>query len=280
VSFFEALSARRRALVMGVLNVTPDSFSDGGLHADVAAAERAAREMLAQGADLVDVGGESTRPGATAVPPEEEERRVLPLLERLRGLPVSVDTRRGRLAARALALGAALVNDVSAGADPALLEAVAGAGAGILLMHMRGEPGSMQDDPRYRDVVGEVEAFLLARARAAEAAGIPRERILLDPGIGFGKTSAHNWALLRALPRLAGHGYPLAVGLSRKRFLGDATGRAVSERRDATVAAGALAAFHGAAMLRVHDVPAGVDAAEIAARWRGGIAGGAPSPTR
>lgn len=276
MSLFEALHSRRRALVMGVLNATPDSFSDGGRHATPAAAAAAAEALLAEGCDLVDLGGESTRPGAEPVPPEVEAARVLPVLGLLPHLPWSVDTRRAALARRAMALGVRCINDVSAGADPAMFPAVAEAGAGIVLMHMQGEPATMQASPRYGDVVGEVEAFLLGRAAAAERAGVRRDRILLDPGIGFGKAAEHNGALLRAIPRLAGHGYPLVIGVSRKRYLGDLTGRPVSERRDATAAACAIAAYLGAAVLRVHDAGAGLDAAKVAAAFRQGGEGFPP----
>jgi dihydropteroate synthase len=271
-AFFEALRTRDGALVMGVLNVTPDSFSDGGLHLDPGEAAAAARRMVAEGAAIVDVGGESTRPGAAPLDPREEIRRVAPVLERLRGeMPLSIDTRRAAVARRALELGAVLVNDVSGAQDPEMLPLVASRGAGIVLMHMRGEPLTMQQEPRYDDVVREVEAFLLARAEAAAAAGVPRERILIDPGIGFGKRRGHNLALLAALPRLAAHGWPVLVGVSRKSFLGELTGRAAGDRRDGTTAAVALAAFHGAAVVRVHDVPPARDAALVAQAYRRGL---------
>lgn len=268
-AFFSALGGaggvRGPSLVMGVVNVTPDSFSDGGRFERPLDAAEAARRMAAEGAAIVDVGGESTRPGAAPVDEETEILRVAPVLERLRGeLPLSVDTRRAAVARKALDLGAVLVNDVTGGRDPAMLPLVAARGAGIVLMHMRGEPRTMQEAPRYGDVVAEVEDFLLTRAGAAVAAGVPRDRILLDPGIGFGKALEHNLALLRALPRLAGHGWPLVVGVSRKRFLGDLTGRAVDERRDGTTAAVAIAALLGAAVLRVHDVPSARDALLVA----------------
>jgi dihydropteroate synthase len=257
---------------MGVLNVTPDSFSDGGRFAGPDAAAEAARRMAADGAAIVDVGGESTRPGAEAVDEATELLRVVPVLERLgQEMPLSVDTRHAEVARRALDLGAVLVNDVTAGRDPRMLPLVARRGAGIVLMHMRGEPGTMQDAPAYDDVVAEAEAFLLSRAEQAAATGVPRDRILLDPGIGFGKRLEHNLALLAALPRLAAHGWPLVVGVSRKRFLGDLTGRPVDARRDGTTAAVALAAFHGAAVVRVHDVPAARDAVRVAQGYRQGL---------
>ena len=266
-AFFEQLERRSHALVMGILNVTPDSFSDGGRHVDADAAAQAGRAMLEAGAAILDIGGESTRPGAAPLPPEEERRRVLPLLERLDGLPTSIDTRHASVADAALAAGACLLNDISAGADPGTFPVAARHGAGLVLMHMRETPATMQQEPRYDDVVGEVEAYLLRRAAAAETAGVAHDAILLDPGIGFGKTLEHNLALLRSLPRLAGHGYPLLVGTSRKSFLGRLTGRAVGERGDATTASVALAAQGGAAVVRVHEVAAALDAAKIAAGW-------------
>jgi len=268
VDFFETLRTREHALLMGVLNVTPDSFSDGGRFATPDQAAAAGRALHDAGAALVDVGGESTRPGAPPVPPARELDRVLPVLERLRGLPLSIDTRRASVAARALDAGVLVVNDVSAGADPEMLPLVAERGAGLVLMHMRGDPATMQADPRYDDVVREVEDYLLGRAATAEAAGVARDRILLDPGIGFGKTVVHNLALLAALPRLAGRGYPVLVGVSRKSFLGAITGRDAAGRGDATTAAVALAAFHGAAVVRVHDVGPSADAVKLAAAWR------------
>jgi len=268
-AFFTALRARPHALVMGVCNVTPDSFSDGGRYGSADEAAAAAQAMAAAGAAIVDVGGESTRPGAEPVDEREEMDRVLPVLERLRGQPVSIDTRRAAVARRALALGAVLVNDVSAGADPGMFPAVAEHAAGIVCMHMQGDPATMQAGPRYADVAAEVEAFLLARAAAAEAAGVARERILIDPGIGFGKTAEHNLALLRALPRLAATGYPVVVGISRKSLLGRITGRDVGQRGPASLAAAALAAFLGAAVVRAHDVAETRDAVLIAEAWRG-----------
>jgi len=270
-AFFEALRSRAHGppLIMGVINVTPDSFSDGGRFAGPGAAIAEAQRMAAQGASILDIGGESTRPGAAPVDPEAEAERILPVIAGLSDLPLSVDTRRASVAARALGAGAILVNDVSSGADPEMFPVVAAHGAGVVCMHMRGEPGTMQEDPSYADVVGDVEGFLLARAEAAEAAGVARDRILIDPGIGFGKTLAHNLALLRALPRLAGHGLPVLVGPSRKSFLGQVTGRQVGDRQDATTAAITLCAFEGgAAVVRVHDVPAARDAAAVALVWR------------
>ena len=207
---------------MGVLNVTPNSFSDGGRYFNPARALDHARRMIDDGADLIDIGGESTRPGALPVDERDELGRVIPLVEALAadGVPVSVDTRKPAVMRAALAAGAAMVNDVCALEAPGAIEALAGSGAGVCLMHMQGDPRTMQQAPRYDDVVGEVRAFLLARAAACEAAGIARDRIVLDPGFGFGKTLAHNLALLAGLPALAAAGYPVLVGLSRKSSLG------------------------------------------------------------
>jgi dihydropteroate synthase len=245
-----------RPLLMGVLNVTPDSFSDGGRYLEREAAIAHARRMVADGADIVDVGGESTRPGARPVSEDEELERVLPVLEALRELPVplSVDTRRARVMREALAAGASMVNDVEALEAPGALEAVAASGCGVCLMHKKGDPATMQDNPVYADVVAEVKAYLAARVAAAEAAGIARERIVADPGFGFGKTAAHNLELLRRLGELADLGVPIAAGLSRKSTLGAITGRPAAERLAASVAAALLAAQAGATILRVHDV--------------------------
>jgi dihydropteroate synthase len=260
-----------RPLVMGVVNVTPDSFSDGGRFLDARHAVGHARALIAEGADLLDIGGESTRPGAAAVALDEERRRVLPVLEALAdcGVPVSVDTQKPQLMREALAAGAAMVNDINALAAPGAIEAVAGSGAAVCLMHMRGEPRTMQHDPRYGDVVAEVRAFLEARVRAVEAAGIGRERIVIDPGFGFGKTFEHNLELLRALGQFAGLGLPVLAGLSRKSMLGAITGRAVGERLFASVAAALIAAQKGAAIVRVHDVAATRDALAVWSAVRG-----------
>ncbi|HEY3614272.1 MAG TPA: dihydropteroate synthase [Gaiellales bacterium] len=255
-----------RGALLGVVNITPDSFSDGGRFADPQAAIAQGRRLAAEGAAIVDVGGESTRPGAESVPLATELARVLPVLEALvaDGIAVSIDTSKAEVARRALAAGAVLVNDVTAlRADPGMAAVVAEAGADLCLMHMLGEPRTMQDDPRYEDVVGEVEAFLAERAEAAVAAGVARERIALDPGIGFGKTLEHNLALLRALPRLAALG-PLLLGVSRKRFLGALTGRDVAADRVAASTAAALWCYRGGAhLLRVHDVRATADALAV-----------------
>jgi dihydropteroate synthase len=255
-----------RGALVGVLNVTPDSFSDGGEFADLEAAVARGRLLASEGAALVDVGGESTRPGAGPVPAELELARVLPVIEVLAadGIAVSIDTSKAAVAQAALEAGAVLVNDVTAlRGDPELASVVAGSGADLCLMHMLGEPRTMQDDPRYDDVVAEVESFLAERADLAVAAGVARERIALDPGIGFGKTLAHNLALLRALPRLARLG-PLLLGVSRKRFLGALTGREVAEDRVAASVAAALYCYRGGAhLLRVHDVRATADALAV-----------------
>jgi dihydropteroate synthase len=243
--------------LMGVVNVTPDSFSDGGLYLDPEAAIAHGRELAAAGAEILDVGGESTRPGAEAVSEEEELRRVVPVIRGLRELDceLSVDTSKAPVAAAALDAGAAIVNDVTAlRADPGMAALCAERGATVVLMHMLGEPRTMQDDPRYEDVVAEVRAFLAERLEAALAAGIAEERIWLDPGIGFGKTAEHNMELLRRLGELRELGRPLAIGTSRKSFIGRLDGSAAGERLGGTIASSVLAAVEGAAVLRVHDV--------------------------
>ncbi len=256
-----------RPLIMGVVNLTPDSFSDGGLFASAADAVAHARKLIGEGADIVDLGGESTRPGAAPVPLAEERGRVLPVLERLAGgaVPVSVDTRRPELMREAIAAGAAMVNDITALTAPGALEAVAASDAAVCLMHMKGDPQTMQADPRYEDVVAEVGDFLRARVAAAEGAGIARSRIVVDPGFGFGKTYEHNLALLRALNRLSGLGVALMAGLSRKSMLGRITGRDVGARAFASVAAAMIAVEKGANIVRVHDVAGTRDALAV---WR------------
>ena len=252
-----------RPSVLGVVNVTPDSFSDGGLFLRPEAAVAQAYGALAQGAALVDVGGESTRPGSEGVTVEEELRRVEPVLEALAGLPVSVDTSKADVARRALALGAVMVNDVTAlRGDAALAGVVADGGGYLCLMHMLGEPRTMQDDPRYDDVVSEVKAFLEERLSVAVAAGIPEEHVCLDPGIGFGKTVEHNLELIARLDELAALGRPLLVGASRKRFLGRVLGDpgALTGPVAAGVAAAVLAYERGASLFRVHDVREHVEA--------------------
>jgi dihydropteroate synthase len=253
-----------RPSVMGVVNVTPDSFSDGGVNLSPETAAASAQRMLDDGAAIVDVGGESTRPGAEGVTADEELRRVVPVLERLGGtVPVSIDTSKSVVAQRALELGAELVNDVTAlRGDPALAEVVAESGAYLCLMHMRGKPRTMQVDPRYDDVVSEVAAFLEERLGAAVAAGIPEERICLDPGIGFGKTVEHNFELVRRLPELAALGRPVVVGFSRKSSLGKLLGdpNATTGSVAASVGAAVAAYERGATILRVHDVREHVEA--------------------
>lgn len=254
-----------RPLVMGVVNVTPDSFSDGGHFFDADRALAHARKLIEEGADILDIGGESTRPGAAPVSVDEELRRVLPLLTALQdaGVPLSVDTSRAEVIRPALDAGAAIVNDVRALMAPGALAAVADSDCGVVLMHMRGTPQTMQAQPRYGDVVAEVMDFLRERSGAAASAGIARERIVIDPGFGFGKTVEHNYTLLRRLPEFAVLGQPLLAGLSRKSMLGMATGRAVDGRVFASVAAALIAVERGAAIVRVHDVAATRDALSI-----------------
>jgi dihydropteroate synthase len=254
-----------RPSVMGVLNVTPDSFSDGGLHAEPDVAAGAARRMMEDGAALVDIGGESTRPGSDGVSADEELRRVVPVLERLAGaVPTSIDTTKATVARRALELGAELVNDVTAlRADPELAGVVAESGAYLCLMHMQGEPRTMQADPRYDDVASEVAAFLEERLAFAVSQGVPEERVCLDPGIGFGKTAEHNFELVRRLDVLLALGRPVVVGFSRKsslaRLLGTETGTLA-----ASVAAALAAYERGATILRAHDVREHVEALAVA----------------
>jgi len=257
-----------RPSVMGIVNVTPDSFSDGGVHLDPDVAVAAARRMLAEGAAIVDVGGESTRPGSDGVSFDEELRRVVPVLEALRGqVPVSLDTTKADVARRGIDLGVEMVNDVTAlRGDPALAEVVAESGAYLCLVHMLGEPRTMQADPRYESVVSEVTAFLEERLRFAVEAGVPEEKICLDPGIGFGKTIEHNVELLRRLDVIASLGRPLLVGVSRKRFLGRLLGdpEAATGSLAASVGAALAAYARGATILRVHDVRETVEALTIA----------------
>jgi dihydropteroate synthase len=260
--------------IMGVVNVTPDSFSDGGRFLEAAEAVEHGRELAAQGAALLDVGGESTRPGADPVPTEEELRRVLPVIEGLVGAGrVSIDTSKTAVAAAALDAGADYVNDVTAfRAEPDLAGLVADRGVDCCLMHMLGTPRTMQDDPRYDDVVADVKAFLEARMAFAVGEGVAEERIMLDPGIGFGKTVEHNLELIRRLDEIVALGRPVVFGVSRKSFLGKLTGRELGERAVATAAANVLALERGATVFRVHDVPETLDALTVAAatlagRW-------------
>ena len=257
-----------RPVVMGVINTTPDSFSDGGLlyrgaRLDMNRALGRARDMVSEGAHVLDIGGESTRPGAAPVSVAEEMDRVLPLLERINGeldVVVSVDTSTPALMSEAARLGAGLINDVRALTREGALAAAADSGLPVCLMHMQGEPGSMQADPHYEDVVSEVSDYLVARVDACTAAGIVPQRLLLDPGFGFGKTVAHNLVLLRELPRLGALGFPLLVGLSRKSMIGKLLGREVGQRLPASLALALLAVERGAGVVRTHDVAATVDA--------------------
>jgi dihydropteroate synthase len=256
--------------LMGVVNVTPDSFSDGGLFLDPEAAVAHGLELVAQGADIVDIGGESTRPGAEPVAEEEETARVVPVIEGLRSgagdVRISVDTSKLGVARAAIAAGATLVNDVTAlRAAPELAGLVADAGVDCCLMHMLGEPRTMQDDPRYDDVVDDVRAFLEERLAFAVAAGVPETRVMLDPGIGFGKTLEHNLELLRRLDEIVAIGRPVVIGTSRKSFLGRITGREAGDRLPGTIATNVLALERGARMFRVHDVAPVADALAVAA---------------
>jgi dihydropteroate synthase len=256
--------------IMGVVNVTPDSFSDGGRFLDPEAAVRHGLELEAEGAALLDIGGESTRPGADPVSAEEELRRVLPVIAGLigagTGAHISIDTSKAAVAAAALEAGATIVNDVTAlRGDSEMASVVAEHGAAVCLMHMLGDPRTMQDDPHYEDVVGEVRAFLEERMAFAVSAGIPRDRIVLDPGIGFGKTVAHNLELLRRLDELVAVGRPVLIGSSRKSFLGRITGRDVDHRLAGTIATNVIAYTRGASIFRVHEVAPVDDALRVAA---------------
>ena len=253
--------------VMGIVNVTPDSFSDGGAHATAGDAVAHGLRLAEEGADVLDVGGESTRPGASEVPLDEELRRVLPVVERLAketSLPISIDTSKPEVMRAAVAAGAGMINDVSALRRDGALEAAAALGVPVVLMHMLGEPRSMQDAPVYDDVVAEVHRFLAERIFAAEMAGIDKKRIVVDPGFGFGKTLEHNLVLLAQLERFAELGVPVMAGLSRKQGIGALTGRGEPrERVHGSVAAALVAAQRGARLLRVHDVAATVDAMKV-----------------
>ena len=256
-----------RPRVMGIVNVTPDSFSDGGMHADSDAAVAHALRLAEEGADVLDVGGESTRPGAQAVPADEELRRVVPVIERLARettLPISIDTSKPEVMRAAVAAGAGMINDVSALRRDGALDAAAALGVPVVLMHMLGEPRSMQEEPRYDDVVADVHRFLAERLFAAEMAGIDRKRIVVDPGFGFGKTREHNLQLLARLDRFTELGVPVLAGLSRKRTIGELTGRGEPAARvHGSVAAHLIAVDRGARIVRVHDVEATVDAVKV-----------------
>jgi len=251
---------------MGVLNVTPDSFSDGGRFNQVGSALARAREMVADGAVFIDVGGESTRPGATPVPLQEELDRVCPIVEAIArelDVIVSVDTSAPEVMRETTALGAGLINDVRALQRPGAPEEIAKAVVPVCIMHIQGEPDHMQDNPLYRNLLKDVSSFLSDRMRAVEAAGVAPERIILDPGFGFGKTVEHNFQLLSALEQLRQLGHPLLVGMSRKSMLGHVTGRDVGERLSASVAAATIAAMKGASIIRAHDVRETVDAVKV-----------------
>jgi len=257
---------------MGILNVTPDSFSDGGRFADAAAAVAAAKQMVAEGADIIDVGGESTRPGALAVDDGDEQQRVIPVIEALADetdVVISVDTMKAGVAHEAMRNGAHIINDVSALTYDAAMVDVAGEfGAGVVLMHMRGDPRTMQSNPQYDDVVEHIREYLEARIEAVTAAGLKAETLAVDPGIGFGKTAEHNVRLIARLERFAELGRPVLVGLSRKRFLGMLTGAAVEQRGPASVAGLACSVLNGANVMRVHDVAGAAQAVRVAAAVR------------
>ena len=268
------------ALVMGIVNVTPDSFSDGGSYLEADAAIAHGRDLLAAGADLLDIGGESTRPGAAAVGAAEEIARVAPVIEALAGdgASVSVDTSKAVVAEAALSAGAGIVNDVTALADPEMASVCAARGPGLILMHMKGTPRTMQDNPVYGDVVVEVREFLAERMRSAIDAGIDEGGIWLDPGIGFGKTVEHNLELIARLGELADLGRPIVIGASRKNFIGAITGREVGDRLGGSIATNVLGLVHGADVLRVHDVAETIQAVRVAERIIGPDGGVAPAP--
>ena len=262
-----------RPLVMGVLNVTPDSFSDGGQHDDPASAVSWGERLVGEGADILDIGGESTRPGADPLPVSAELARVRPVVRRFgqESVPVSIDTRHADVAAACVQAGASIINDVSGFRDRAMVEVAAGCEAGLIVMHMLGEPGTMQNNPRYDDVIREVGGYLMAQATVLEAAGVARERIAIDPGFGFGKTLAHNLELLRRLPELVSLGYPVVVAASRKRFIGEMTGvEEPQERLGGSVSAACWAVAHGASVVRVHDVAPTVQALAVQAELDAG----------
>jgi dihydropteroate synthase len=254
-----------RPLIMGIVNLTPDSFSDNGGFESPRAAAAHARRLIDEGADIIDIGGESTRPGSSGVALEEERRRVLPVLERLvsGAVPVSIDTRKPGLMREAIAAGASMINDINALLAPGAIEAVAASDVALCLMHKQGAPADMQVNPHYDDVAAEVLAFLSARVETVRAAGVAVERIIVDPGFGFGKTLEHNLELLRRLDRFAVTGAAVLAGISRKSMLGRITGREVGERVYASIAAALIAAQKGARILRVHDVAATRDALAI-----------------
>ena len=249
---------------MGVVNITPDSFSDGGRFLERDEAIAHARRLAGEGADIIDLGGESTRPGAAPVAEAEELQRVLPVLEALADIPVSIDTRRPGVMRAALEAGASMINDVQALQAPGAIEAVRDSTCAVCLMHMKGEPATMQQEPHYDDVVAEVKGFLQQRLRACEAGGIARERLVVDPGFGFGKTAAHNLTLLARLAEFRHLGAPLLAGLSRKSTIGKVTGRPAAERLPGSLAMALLALQSGATILRVHDVK---ETRDVVAVW-------------
>lgn len=259
-------AAQSFPLVMGILNVTPDSFSDGGQFQQGEKALQHVRRMIAEGADMIDIGGESTRPGAAAVSTEEELERVIPLLEAIRAesdIPISVDTSKATVMLEAVGAGADMINDVRALRESGALEAVAAMNVPVCLMHMQGEPRSMQNQPHYHNVVEEVLQFLLQQVARCEAAGISRDRLVIDPGFGFGKTLQHNLALFHALERFVATGLPVLVGVSRKSMIGQLLDIPVEERMPASVALAGLASWMGAAIIRVHDVQPSVHAVKM-----------------
>lgn len=254
-----------RPLVMGIVNITPDSFSDGGQHADADSAITHARKLVSEGAHILDLGAESTRPGAEPVPAEQELARLLPVIEGLRdcGVPLSVDTFKPEVMRAVLDAGADMINDVYGFRQPGAIEAVAGSRCGLCIMHMKGEPRTMQDAPEYSDLLGEIGVFLGARAQRLRAAWVDPRRIVLDPGFGFGKTAEQNYQLLRRLSSLRVSSYPLLVGLSRKSMIGAVTGRAVQDRLAGSIAGALASVARGASIVRVHDVAETVDALKV-----------------
>jgi len=262
----------QRVLVMGILNITLDSFYNGGRSFDANVAIEMGLSMIEDGADILDIGGESSRPGAEPITPQQELIRVLPVVEGLRAkttIPISVDTTKASVARAALQAGADIINDISALCfDPGMTKTISKAGAKVVLMHMLGTPRTMQHEPIYNDVVKEVRDFLVERAQFAQAAGIPADNVILDPGIGFGKLLEHNLALLQQLPKLASCGYSVLVGLSRKSFLGQLLDLPATERLEGTIAANTIAILGGASIIRVHDVKEGRRTADVAVRLR------------
>ena len=270
-----------RPLLMGILNITPDSFADEGRYATLDLALAQAERLIAEGADILDIGGESSRPGSESISTAEELDRVIPLIERLRPnltIPISVDTTKAEVARAAIDLGVDIINDIRGLTDPALLRVVAESDVGVVIMHIRGTPRTMQLAPTYIDVVGEVAAYLAERVQVAERAGINRARIAIDPGIGFGKTFAHNQRLLRELDQLQTIGCPILVGTSRKGFLGQITGKAVADRVGASVASALACLAGGASVVRVHDVAATVEGIAVWGYQRGWTTSPQPIP--